>query len=100
MAKLARYHRMLTRRRPAAGKAALRRYRAAKRPAAKQHAHVAAQRGDTGRKVGRGDVVEPHWTYCHRAVIFVQQAGCAQGRQAGVAGGCTHVRGGEDVRWG
>ncbi|MGH3642696.1 MAG: RNA-guided endonuclease InsQ/TnpB family protein [Mycobacterium sp.] len=49
-AKLAGYQRMMARRRPAKGVPASRGYKAAKRAAAKQHAHVAAQRADTGRK--------------------------------------------------
>lgn len=49
-AKLARYQRMMARRKPAKGVAASRGYKSAKRAAAKQHAHVAAQRADTGRK--------------------------------------------------
>lgn len=91
---------MLARRRPAAGPAALHGYRAAKRPAAKQHAHVAAQRDDTGRKVGRGDVVERHWTYCHRAVIFAQQARLRTGPSSWCSRCLYSLRGGEDVGWG
>jgi len=49
-ARLARYQRMMARRKPAKGAAASRGYKIAKRAAAKQHAHVAAQRADTGRK--------------------------------------------------
>jgi putative transposase len=49
-ARLARYQRMMSRRKPAKGTAASRGYKTAKRAAAKQHAHVAAQRADTGRK--------------------------------------------------
>ena len=41
---------MMARRRPAKGAVASRGYKTAKRSAAKQHAHVAAQRADTGRK--------------------------------------------------
>lgn len=47
---LARYQRMMARRQPVKGVTASRGYKAAKRAAAKQHAHVAAQRADTGRK--------------------------------------------------
>jgi putative transposase len=49
-ARSARYQRMMARRKPAAGAAASGGYKTAKRAAAKQHAHVAAQRVDTGRK--------------------------------------------------
>lgn len=49
-AKLARYQRMMARRRPAKGAAASRGYKHAKHAVAKQHAHVAAQRADAGRK--------------------------------------------------
>lgn len=49
-AKLARYQRMMARRKPAKGQPASGGYKTAKRAAAKQHAHVAAQRADTGRK--------------------------------------------------
>lgn len=49
-AKLARYQRMMARRKPARGTTATRGYKTAKHAAAKQHAHVAAQRADTGRK--------------------------------------------------
>jgi putative transposase len=49
-AKLAWYQRMMARRRPTKGVAASRGYKTAKRTAATQHAHVAAQRSDTGRK--------------------------------------------------
>lgn len=49
-AKLARYQRMMARRKPAAGQTASGGYKTAKRAAAKQHAHVAAQRADTGCK--------------------------------------------------
>ena len=41
---------MMARLRPAKGAVASRGYKTAKRSAAKQHAHVAAQRADTGRK--------------------------------------------------
>jgi putative transposase len=49
-ARLARYQRMMSRRKPAKGAAASRGYKTAKRAAAKQHAQVTAQRADTGRK--------------------------------------------------
>jgi putative transposase len=49
-ARLARYQRMMARRKPVKGQASSRGYQTAKRAAAKQHAHVAAQRADTGRK--------------------------------------------------
>lgn len=49
-ARLARYQRMMARRKPAKGQPASGGYKTAKRAAAKQHAHVAAQRADTGRK--------------------------------------------------
>lgn len=49
-AKLARYQRMMARRRPNKGESASRGYKTARRAAAKQYAHVAAQRADTGRK--------------------------------------------------
>lgn len=49
-AKLARYQRMMARRKPAKGQPASGGYRTAKRAVAKQHAHVAAQRADTARK--------------------------------------------------
>jgi putative transposase len=48
--RLARYQRMMARRMPVQGAVASRGYKTAKRAAAKQHAHVAAQRADTGRK--------------------------------------------------
>ncbi|MFE7439004.1 RNA-guided endonuclease InsQ/TnpB family protein [Streptomyces chartreusis] len=48
--KLARYQRMMARRRPARGQAASKGYREAKRQTAKLHRKVAAQRTDTGRK--------------------------------------------------
>ncbi|MDI2131447.1 RNA-guided endonuclease InsQ/TnpB family protein [Yinghuangia seranimata] len=47
---LARYQRMMARRRPPRGKAGSRRYRHARRQAAKLHATVARQRQDTARK--------------------------------------------------
>lgn len=49
-AKLARYQRMMARRKPAKGHPSSGGYKSAKRAAAKAHAHVAAQRADTGRK--------------------------------------------------
>jgi putative transposase len=49
-AKLARYQRMMARRKPAKGQPASSGYKTARKAAAKQHAHVAAQRADTGRK--------------------------------------------------
>lgn len=49
-AKLARYQRMMARRKPDKGAAASRGYKQAKHAVAKQHAHVAAQRADTGGK--------------------------------------------------
>jgi putative transposase len=48
--RLARYQRMMARRKPDKGAAASRGYKTARRAVAKQHAHVAAQRVDTGRK--------------------------------------------------
>jgi putative transposase len=48
--RLARYQRMMARRKPTKGVAASRGYKTAKRAAAKLHAHVAAQRADAGRK--------------------------------------------------
>ncbi|CAN5518308.1 RNA-guided endonuclease TnpB family protein [soil metagenome] len=48
--KLARYQRMMARRKPQRGQPASRGYKTAKTAVAKQHAHVAAQRADTGRK--------------------------------------------------
>ncbi|MEU1694059.1 transposase [Streptomyces hirsutus] len=48
--RLARYQRMMTRRRPARGQAASKGYRKAKRQAAKLHKKVARQRQDTARK--------------------------------------------------
>ncbi|SEE70313.1 RNA-guided endonuclease TnpB family protein [Streptomyces sp. KS_5] len=48
--KLARYQRMMARRRPAKGQAASKGYREARRQTAKLHRKVAAQRQDTGRK--------------------------------------------------
>ncbi|MFV8142295.1 RNA-guided endonuclease InsQ/TnpB family protein [Mycolicibacterium senegalense] len=49
-AKLARYQRMMARRKPAKGQPASGGYKTAKHAATKQHAHIAAQRADTGRK--------------------------------------------------
>lgn len=49
-AKLARYQRMMARRKPAKGQPSSGGYKSAKKAAAKAHAHVAAQRADTGRK--------------------------------------------------
>ncbi|WP_374119185.1 RNA-guided endonuclease InsQ/TnpB family protein [Streptomyces odontomachi] len=48
--KLARYQRMMSRRRPKRGQAASKGYREARRQTAKLHRKVAAQRQDTGRK--------------------------------------------------
>jgi putative transposase len=48
--RLARYQRMMARRRPAKGAAASLGYKTAKRSTAKQHAQVGAQRADTRRK--------------------------------------------------
>ncbi|MCZ4610474.1 transposase, partial [Streptomyces sp. Lzd4kr] len=57
--KLARYQRMMARRRPAKGQAASKGYRQAKRQTAKLHRKVAAQRADTGRKWAK-KVVRDH----------------------------------------
>ncbi|MFJ1877897.1 RNA-guided endonuclease TnpB family protein [Streptomyces sp. KS_5] len=57
--KLARYQRMMARRRPAKGQAASKGYREAKRQTAKLHRKVAAQRADTGRKWAK-KVVRDH----------------------------------------
>ncbi|MFC8247981.1 RNA-guided endonuclease InsQ/TnpB family protein [Streptomyces chartreusis] len=57
--KLARYQRMMARRKPAKGQAASRGYRAAKRQTARLHRKVAAQRMDTGRKWAK-QVVRDH----------------------------------------
>ncbi|MCZ4605761.1 transposase [Streptomyces sp. Lzd4kr] len=57
--KLARYQRMMARRRPAKGQAASKGYREAKRQTAKLHRKVAAQRQDTGRKWAK-QVVRDH----------------------------------------
>ncbi|MGA5129005.1 transposase [Streptomyces blastmyceticus] len=48
--KLARYQRMMARRKPGRGQAASKRYRKAKRQAAKVHKKIARQRQDTARK--------------------------------------------------
>jgi putative transposase len=56
--RLARYQRMMARRKPAKGAVASRGYKTARRAAAKQHAHVAAQRADTGRKWAKSVVTE------------------------------------------
>ncbi|MFE4634170.1 RNA-guided endonuclease InsQ/TnpB family protein [Streptomyces sp. NPDC056773] len=56
---LARYQRMMARRKPAKGKPASRGYRAAKRLTAKLHKKVARQRQDTGRKWAKA-VVRDH----------------------------------------
>ncbi|MEU1409779.1 transposase [Streptomyces sp. NPDC005728] len=57
--KLARYQRMMARRRPAKGRPASNGYRAAKARTAKLHAKVARQRQDTARKWAKG-VVRDH----------------------------------------
>ncbi|MFH8701580.1 RNA-guided endonuclease InsQ/TnpB family protein [Streptomyces chartreusis] len=57
--KLARYQRMMARRRPAKGQAASKGYREARRQTAKLHRKVAAQRADTGRKWAK-KVVRDH----------------------------------------
>ncbi|MFF0792418.1 RNA-guided endonuclease InsQ/TnpB family protein [Streptomyces spiralis] len=57
--KLARYQRMMARRRPATGQAGSKGYREAKRKTAKLHRKVAAQRTDTGRKWAK-KVVRDH----------------------------------------
>ncbi|MCV7174492.1 RNA-guided endonuclease InsQ/TnpB family protein [Mycolicibacterium sphagni] len=57
-ARLTRYQRMMARRKPARGAVPSRGYKAAKRAAAKQHAHVAAQRVDTGRKWAKSIVTD------------------------------------------
>jgi len=56
--RLARYQRMMARRKPDKGAAASRGYKTAKRAAAKQHAHVAAQRADTGRKWAKSVAID------------------------------------------
>jgi putative transposase len=56
--RLARYQRMMARRKLTKGSVASRGYKAAKRGAAKQHARVAAQRSDTGRKWARTVVTD------------------------------------------
>lgn len=58
-AKLARYQRMMARRKPAKGQAASRGYRQAQRHAAKLHKKVARQRQDTGRNWAK-KVVRDH----------------------------------------
>ena len=58
-AKLARYQRMMARRKPAKGKPGSKGYREAKRQAAKLHKKVARQRQDTGRKWAKA-VVRDH----------------------------------------
>ncbi|MFE4580224.1 RNA-guided endonuclease InsQ/TnpB family protein [Streptomyces chartreusis] len=57
--KLAKYQRMMARRRPAKGQAGSKGYREAKRQTAKLHRKVAAQRTDTGRKWAK-KVVRDH----------------------------------------
>ncbi|RSM89311.1 transposase [Streptomyces sp. WAC 01325] len=57
--KLARYQRMMARRRPAKGQAASKGYREAKQQTARLHRKVAAQRMDTGRKWAK-KVVRDH----------------------------------------
>lgn len=57
--KLARYQRMMARRRPAKGQAASKGYREARRQTAKLHRKVADQRADTGRKWAK-KVVRDH----------------------------------------
>ncbi|MFF8844079.1 RNA-guided endonuclease InsQ/TnpB family protein [Streptomyces sp. NPDC015127] len=57
--KLARYQRMMARRKPPRGRAVSRGYRAAKRQTAKLHKKVARQREDTGRKWAK-TVVRDH----------------------------------------
>jgi len=57
-ARLARYQRMMARRKPAKGQPASGGYKTAKTAAAKQHAHVAAQRADTGSKWARKIVTD------------------------------------------
>jgi putative transposase len=56
--RLARYQRMMSRRKPNNGAAASRGYKTAKRAAAKQHARVAGQRSDTARKWAKSVVRE------------------------------------------
>ncbi|MEV0084605.1 transposase [Saccharopolyspora sp. NPDC050642] len=58
-AKLARYQRMMARRRPSKGRSASKRYRKAQRQAAKAHAKVARQRQDDARKWAKR-VVQDH----------------------------------------
>lgn len=54
--RLARYQRMMSRRKPVKGVTGSRGYKTAKRSAAEQHARVAAQRADTARKWAKGVV--------------------------------------------
>jgi putative transposase len=56
--RLARYQRMMARRRPAKGQAASKGYREAKRQAAKAHKKVARQRQDTARKWAKAVVTD------------------------------------------
>ncbi|MFE4421142.1 RNA-guided endonuclease InsQ/TnpB family protein [Streptomyces sp. NPDC056817] len=56
--RLARYQRMMARRRPATGQAASKGYREAQRQAAKLHKKVARQRQDTGRKWAKRVVID------------------------------------------
>jgi len=56
--RLARYQRMMARRKRDKGAAVSRGYKTAKRAAAKQHAHVAAQRADTGRKWAKSVAID------------------------------------------
>ena len=56
--RLARYQRMMARRRPNKGGAPSRGYKTAKHAAAKQHARVAAQRADTGRKWAKSVAID------------------------------------------
>ncbi|MEV7426913.1 transposase [Streptomyces sp. NPDC091212] len=58
-AKLARYQRMMARRKPARGQAGSKSYRSARRQTAKLHKKVARQRQDTGRKWAKS-VVRDH----------------------------------------
>lgn len=57
--RLARYQKMMARRKPARGRAASRKYREAKRQAAKTHKKIARQRQDTARKWAK-KVVRDH----------------------------------------
>ena len=56
--RLARYQRMMARRQPDKGGAASCGYKTAKHAAAKQHAHIAAQRADTGRKWAKSVAID------------------------------------------